>query len=495
VDDETPASRTAGPSARRLVGSDSDPEEDDIEEIRFNFGRSPRPIPTPPFGGGTRREPAPLDPADAMFQRFTEMLNEMVPRPMPVPPSTGAGFFQHEETHALPSTGTRVHQTTFRFGPFGSATRVTVTNDGFGTTTTTTTSDSAGPANFPYVSPGGESRPRAAREPRIRGFAMPLDHMPDDNEIRSLVDQFFSNPFGPLSGGTGAGGAGGNNGGAGGGAGPGLGMPFPFSAGLQDLLRALYGGPPGVHGDHVYTQEDFDRIISQLMEQSAGSNAPPPASQAAIDRLERKKVDDEMLGPEGKAECTICIDELKKGEEVLVLPCKHWYHGECVTLWLREHNTCPMCRKPIEEGPNGGNNNNSNNNNNRSGSGGSAGPSRWGGGTPGSANQASRNNSSTSNNGGNSSGYQSPFSFAQHGPRARAERERERRAERFGGAGMAGSSRRRSSISPSHLDGSDPWGGSSRRRSPSPSWGHHEPGGGGGALGWLRDHFGAGRGR
>ncbi|KAM0645848.1 hypothetical protein ACHAQF_000165 [Verticillium nonalfalfae] len=54
-----------------------------------------------------------------------------------------------------------------------------------------------------------------------------------------------------------------------------------------------------------------------MMETNPQSNAAPPASEDAIGKLQRKAVDDDMLGPEGTAECTICIDELKKGEEVV----------------------------------------------------------------------------------------------------------------------------------------------------------------------------------
>jgi len=127
------------------------------------------------------------------------------------------------------------------------------------------------------------------------------------------------------------------------------GMGPNVGAGLQELLLSLLTPPMGVHGDAVYSQEALDRIITSLMEANPQSNAAPPATQAAIDRLEKKKVDDKMLGAEGKAECTICIDDLNKGDEVTVLPCSHWFHGECVTLWLKEHNTCPICRAPIEQ--------------------------------------------------------------------------------------------------------------------------------------------------
>ncbi|KAM0629937.1 hypothetical protein ACHAQG_000515 [Verticillium nonalfalfae] len=98
--------------------------------------------------------------------------------------------------------------------------------------------------------------------------------------------------------------------------------PRPRAAGTQNLAASLHqilnmlAPGNGQFGDAVYTQEALDRIISNMMETNPQSNAAPPASEDAIGKLQRKAVDDDMLGPEGTAECTICIDELKKGEEV-----------------------------------------------------------------------------------------------------------------------------------------------------------------------------------
>ncbi|KUI68551.1 putative RING finger protein P32A8.03c [Cytospora mali] len=130
-----------------------------------------------------------------------------------------------------------------------------------------------------------------------------------------------------------------------------------LEGGLQNLFSILLGpgGSHAVHGDAVYSQEALDRIITQLMEANPQSNAAPPASEAAIQNLDKKRIDKEMMDDNGKAECTICIDEMHLGDEVTVLPCKHWFHGECVTLWLKEHNTCPVCRAPIDQ-RNGNNN-------------------------------------------------------------------------------------------------------------------------------------------
>jgi len=118
--------------------------------------------------------------------------------------------------------------------------------------------------------------------------------------------------------------------------------PGPF-----DFLQHIMNPGNAQHGDFVFNQEALDRIVTQLMEQHQGGNAPPPASEEAIHSLPTKKVDESMIGDDGKAECSICMDDVSLGDEVTVLPCTHWFHRECVTHWLKEHDTCPHCRKPI----------------------------------------------------------------------------------------------------------------------------------------------------
>jgi hypothetical protein len=100
-------------------------------------------------------------------------------------------------------------------------------------------------------------------------------------------------------------------------------------------------------GDAVYTQEALDRVISQLMDTHAPSTAPGPASAAAIAALPPKAIGTEDLDVAGKAECSICMDGVEIGATVTQLPCKHWFHAECVGEWLRAHDTCPQCRRSI----------------------------------------------------------------------------------------------------------------------------------------------------
>ncbi|KAL8699262.1 MAG: hypothetical protein Q9201_006106 [Fulgogasparrea decipioides] len=123
--------------------------------------------------------------------------------------------------------------------------------------------------------------------------------------------------------------------------------------GLHQFMASVLNPSNAAHGDFVYSQEALDRIISQFMDAHNGSSAPGPASAAAISALPKKAVTKEMLGSDGKAECSVCMDNVELGDEVTVLPCQHWFHGECVGAWLKEHDTCPHCRQGImpKDGP------------------------------------------------------------------------------------------------------------------------------------------------
>lgn len=120
--------------------------------------------------------------------------------------------------------------------------------------------------------------------------------------------------------------------------------------GFQALFASLLNPANMRSGDAVYSQEALDQIISNLMEQHPQSNAPGPAAPDAIASLPKRNIDKGMLGDDGKAECSVCMDDVQLGEEVVVLPCTHWFHETCAGAWLSEHNTCPICRKGIDGG-------------------------------------------------------------------------------------------------------------------------------------------------
>ena len=40
-------------------------------------------------------------------------------------------------------------------------------------------------------------------------------------------------------------------------------------------------------------------------------------------------------------ECPICFESCKQN---IFLPCKHYFHYECLKTWLNKNNSCPLCR-------------------------------------------------------------------------------------------------------------------------------------------------------
>ena len=47
-------------------------------------------------------------------------------------------------------------------------------------------------------------------------------------------------------------------------------------------------------------------------------------------------------------ECSICQENLDRNSRILMLPCTHVFHRDCIVHWLRVHNNCPVCRFPLQ---------------------------------------------------------------------------------------------------------------------------------------------------
>ncbi|KAK2950245.1 putative Protein kinase domain containing protein [Blattamonas nauphoetae] len=45
--------------------------------------------------------------------------------------------------------------------------------------------------------------------------------------------------------------------------------------------------------------------------------------------------------------CCICMTDYEPGETLIILPCHHRFHRECVGEWLKEQNSCPFCKEAV----------------------------------------------------------------------------------------------------------------------------------------------------
>jgi hypothetical protein len=47
-------------------------------------------------------------------------------------------------------------------------------------------------------------------------------------------------------------------------------------------------------------------------------------------------------------ECSICFSSIK-AKDAFKLSCEHIYHEDCINKWSDQNNSCPLCRKIIDE--------------------------------------------------------------------------------------------------------------------------------------------------
>lgn len=57
----------------------------------------------------------------------------------------------------------------------------------------------------------------------------------------------------------------------------------------------------------------------------------------------RPRIDSEEV-----AQCSICQENVEKGEASVTLACDHEFHFDCAQKWLSAKNTCPDCRGDAE---------------------------------------------------------------------------------------------------------------------------------------------------
>jgi hypothetical protein len=48
--------------------------------------------------------------------------------------------------------------------------------------------------------------------------------------------------------------------------------------------------------------------------------------------------------------CTVCQEEYRGQDSIMQLPCKHWFHQECISKWLQGSKMCPVCMCEVGAG-------------------------------------------------------------------------------------------------------------------------------------------------
>ena len=97
-------------------------------------------------------------------------------------------------------------------------------------------------------------------------------------------------------------------------------------------------------------------MVRRISEQEAEARAKKKkAKTEAVKKLPLVKIEAKHCKKNGSEmeppSCTVCCDTIAVGNKGMFMPCGHIYHPDCLNPWLKDHNTCPVCRfeMPTEE--------------------------------------------------------------------------------------------------------------------------------------------------
>uniref|UniRef100_A0A0V0HSZ4 RING-type E3 ubiquitin transferase n=1 Tax=Solanum chacoense TaxID=4108 RepID=A0A0V0HSZ4_SOLCH len=119
-------------------------------------------------------------------------------------------------------------------------------------------------------------------------------------------------------------------------------VQMPGDGGVLEFLNEALGFRQENGGDYFVgpgVEEFFEEIVNR------NQRGAPPASRCSIDSLPTVKISKKDVRSD--SHCPVCKEKFALGTKATKLPCKHLYHSDCITPWLEQKNSCPVCRKEL----------------------------------------------------------------------------------------------------------------------------------------------------
>jgi len=89
----------------------------------------------------------------------------------------------------------------------------------------------------------------------------------------------------------------------------------------------------------------FERIDEIRLHLNSGKKG---LDKNILDNMEISKIKDIDKLDGDKKKCTICLENYVNGDDSIALPCIHIFHANCIKIWLKENNSCPICKNEIK---------------------------------------------------------------------------------------------------------------------------------------------------
>ncbi|KAI8806392.1 hypothetical protein BJ742DRAFT_816704 [Cladochytrium replicatum] len=220
---------------------------------------------------------------------------------------TSSSDFIREQRESNPLRQQQPFQRTT--GTAGTYTTTTIVGPGFVQTVT-----SMGPPVADFQTPFGAT-------PGILGRGAPPMHMLPNDLLRPPI---FAAPFDALANDD----------------------PEEFRAFRTGQLRQFLLSRFGVDlGEQFLGQVDSYESLLDLAER-IGPARPRGVNEDQFESLPIVKYDSSKS--DEKNTCSICLSDFENGEELVMFPkCTHSVHKECGEKWLKQSNSCPICRVEV----------------------------------------------------------------------------------------------------------------------------------------------------
>lgn len=109
------------------------------------------------------------------------------------------------------------------------------------------------------------------------------------------------------------------------------------------LANLAFGGSLG---DGTIT--NYEQLLHELLMAGPGSRGTPPTGKRVLQKLldSKRLVSKEDVTT--KLDCAVCKDWMAEGTFAIELDCSHTFCEDCILPWLKQRNSCPVCRLEME---------------------------------------------------------------------------------------------------------------------------------------------------
>ena len=95
---------------------------------------------------------------------------------------------------------------------------------------------------------------------------------------------------------------------------------------------------------NVLSEDLEEQIVRQVMRDSFAEDQEKRLIDVARElNIEKEKFDPNKESHKEFCSCRVCLEEYKEGGELGILPCKHFFHYNCIQEWGKRKPNCPYC--------------------------------------------------------------------------------------------------------------------------------------------------------